>query len=145
MGHDMTGHESSAAPTRGASEAYEERLPQAYVELMTLLEDMDVYVHQITAHWPKVERHGLAAQVRAQITTLHRLAAVAWKRRSKAGALFDLDIELHVLKTLIRKAYRLGYINANRLEVWSRHAAELGRRVGAWLRHESAKAKGAVL
>lgn len=144
MGDGMTGHESSAAPTRGASEgSYEDRLPQAYVELLTLLEDMDVYVHQITTHWPRHERHGLAAQVRMQITELHRLTAVAWKRRQKAGALFDLDIELHVLKTLIRKAYRLGYINANRLEVWSRHAAELGRRVGAWLRHESAKAKGA--
>jgi hypothetical protein len=45
MGHGMTGHGSSAAPTRGA---YEERLPDAYVELLTLLEDMDVYVHQIT-------------------------------------------------------------------------------------------------
>lgn len=147
MGNDMTGHESSAAPKRGASDAaaYEDRLPQAYVELVTLLEDMDVYVHQITQHWPKWERHGLAAQVRAQITELHRLTAIAWKRRSKAGALFDLDIEVHVLKVLIRKAYRLGYINANRLEVWSRHAAELGRRVGAWLRHEARSTKGGDL
>ncbi|GAB4300259.1 MAG: hypothetical protein Kow0096_20130 [Thiohalomonadaceae bacterium] len=145
MGYGMTGHDSSAAPTRGAPDAYEDRLPQAYVELLTLLEDMDVYVHQITQHWPKVERHGLAADVRAQVTALHRLVAVAWKRRSKAGALFDLDVEVHVLKTLIRKAYRLGYINAHRMEVWSRHAAELGRRVGAWLRHESAKAKGSGL
>ncbi|TCS72092.1 23S rRNA-intervening sequence protein [Sulfuritortus calidifontis] len=145
MSHGMTGHDASDAPTRVASEAYEDRLPQAYVELLTLLEDMDVYVHQITQHWPKVERHGLAADVRAQMTVLHRLVAVAWKRRSKAGALFDLDVEVHVLKTLIRKAYRLGYINAHRMEVWSRHAAELGRRVGAWLRHESAKTKGSGL
>lgn len=142
MSHDMTGHESSAAPTRGA---YEERLPEAYIELLTLLEDMDVYVHQITTHWPKHERHGLAAAARQQVTTLQRLTAVAWKRKSKSGALFDLDIELHVLKTIIRKAYRLGYINANRLEVWSRHAAEIGRRVGAWIKHESAKAKGCDL
>ena len=76
MSHDMTGHESSAAPTRGA---YEERLPEAYIELLTLLEDMDVYVHQITTHWPKHERHGLAAQARMQITELHRLATVTAK------------------------------------------------------------------
>jgi hypothetical protein len=70
---------------------------------------------------------------------------VAWKRKSKSGALFDLDIELHVLKTIIRKAYRLGYINAHRFGVWSRHAAEIGRRVGAWIKHESTKAKGCDL
>ncbi|MEO1766804.1 four helix bundle protein [Thiobacter aerophilum] len=141
----MTNHDSSAAPTRGASPSHDGRLPQAYVELLTLLEDMDVYVHQITQHWPKAERHGLAADARAQVTKLHRLAAIAWKRKSKAGALFDLDVEVYVLKVLIRKAYRLGYINANRLDVWSRHAAELGRRVGAWLRYESAKTKGSDL
>ena len=93
MDHDVTSHDPSAAPTRGAS------LPQAYVELLSRLEDMDVYVHQITVHWPKSERHGLAADVRRQITQLHRLCAVAWKRKSKSGALFDLDVELHVLKT----------------------------------------------
>ena len=125
MSHDMTGHESSAAPTRGA---YEERLPEAYIELLTLLEDMDVYVHQITQNWPKTERHGLAAAARQQVTTLQRLTAVAWKRKSKSGALFDLDIELHVLKTIIRKAYRLGYINANRLEVRRTLTLRMSRR-----------------
>ena len=136
MDHDVTSHDPSAAPTRGAS------LPQAYVELLSRLEDMDVYVHQITVHWPKSERHGLAADVRRQVTQLHRLCAVAWKRKSKSGALFDLDVELYVLKTLIRKAYRLEYINADRLAVWMRHADELGRRIGAWIRHESKQGAG---
>lgn len=136
MDHDVTSHDPSAAPTRGASP------PQAYVELLSRLEDMDVYVHQITVHWPKSERHGLAADVRRQITQLHRLCAVAWKRKSKSGALFDLDVELYVLKTLIRKAYRLEYINADRLAVWMRHADELGRRIGAWIRHESKQGAG---
>ncbi|CAJ0884109.1 four helix bundle protein [Ralstonia mannitolilytica] len=136
MDHDVTSHDPSAAPTRGASP------PQAYVELLSRLEDMDVYVHQITVHWPKSERHGLAADVRRQVTQLHRLCAVAWKRKSKSGALFDLDVELYVLKTLIRKAYRLEYINADRLAVWMRHADELGRRIGAWIRHESKQGAG---
>ena len=136
MDHDVTSHDPSAAPTRGAT------LPQAYVELLSRLEDMDVYVHQITVHWPKSERHGLAADVRRQVTQLHRLCAVAWKRKSKSGALFDLDVELYVLKTLIRKAYRLEYINADRLAVWMRHADELGRRIGAWIRHESKQGAG---
>lgn len=46
MDHDVTSHDPSAAPTRGAS------LLQAYVELLSRLEDMDVYVHQITVPFP---------------------------------------------------------------------------------------------
>jgi len=49
MDHGVTGHDDSAAPTRGAMP----KLPAAYVELLSRLEDMDVYVHQITANWPK--------------------------------------------------------------------------------------------
>ena len=35
-----------------------------------------------------------------------------------------------------RKAHRMGYINTNRLEVWMRHTNEIGKMVGAWIKHE---------
>lgn len=131
------------APRRSAGQEYE--VPQPLARLMAALEDFDVYLHQITQQWPKVERHGLAARCREQMTELHRLVAVAWKRKSRAGALFDLDVELHVLKTMVRKAWRSGYINDHRLEVCAKHLTELGRMVGAWIKHESSKAKGCAL
>ncbi len=131
------------APRRSAGQEYE--IPQPLARLMAALEDFDAYLHQITQQWPKAERHGLSARCREQMTEMHRLVAVAWKRKSRAGALFDLDVELHVLKTMVRKAWRLKYINDHRLEVCARHLAELGRMVGAWIKHESAKAKGGVL
>jgi hypothetical protein len=30
----------------------------------------------------------------------------------------------------------MGYINTNRLEVWMRHTNEIGKMVGAWIKHE---------
>ena len=65
-----------------------------------------------------------------------RLTVVAWKRRQKTAALFDLDVEIEVLRHLVRKAHRLSYINTHRLDVWMRHVNEIGRIVGAWVKHE---------
>jgi hypothetical protein len=43
-----------------------------------------------------------------------------------------------VLRHLVRKAWRLGYITPRRLEVWTRHIDEIGRMVGAWIKHAGA-------
>lgn len=107
-----------------------------YQALIERIEELDAYSHQVMHQWPKIERHVLAAEVRAALLRLRRICAVAWKRRQKAAALFDLDVEIEVLRHLVRKAYRLRYINANRLEVWARHIDEIGRMVGAWIKHE---------
>jgi hypothetical protein len=107
-----------------------------YQTLIERIEELDAYSHQVMHQWPKIERHVLAAEVRAALLRLRRICAVAWKRRQKSAALFDLDVEVEVLRHLVRKAYRLRYINANRLEVWARHIDEIGRMVGAWIKHE---------
>lgn len=107
-----------------------------YQALIERIEELDAYSHQVMHQWPKIERHVLAAEVRAALLRLRRICAVAWQRRQKAAALFDLDVEIEVLRHLVRKAYRLRYINANRLEVWARHIDEIGRMVGAWIKHE---------
>lgn len=107
-----------------------------YHALIERIEELDAYSHQVMHQWPKIERHVLAAEVRAALLRLRRICAVAWKRRQKSAALFDLDVEVEVLRHLVRKAYRLRYINANRLEVWARHIDEIGRMVGAWIKHE---------
>ncbi len=74
------------------------------------------------APFPKLERHLLCAEMRTAMNKIMRLTVVAWKRRQKSGALFDLDVEIEVFRGFIRKAHRMGYINTNRLEVWMRRA-----------------------
>lgn len=114
-------------------------IPQAFATLLARLEDLDAYTHQAVAQFPKSERHVLAADVRGQVNRIIRAVHVAWKRKQKSAALFDLDIEIEVLRGLVRKAHRLHYINTHRLEVWSRHVNEVGRMVGAWIKHEQAR------
>lgn len=112
----------------------------AHLALMTKIEELDAYTHTVLHQFPKLERHLLCAEMRGAMNKVIRQVVVAWKRRQKAAALFDLDVEIEVFRGLIRKAHRLGYINTHRLEVWMRHTNEIGRMVGAWIKNEGGKA-----
>jgi hypothetical protein len=106
-----------------------------YQALQEQLAELDAYSHTIMLQWPKVERHLLCAQVRDTLLRIRRHAAVAWKRRQKIAALFELDVEIEVLRHLVRKAFEMRYINGRRLAVWSQHINEVGCMVGAWIKH----------
>lgn len=115
-------------------------MSDAHLMLLTKLEELEAYTHTVVHQFPKMERHLLCADLRASTTQLLRLTVIAWKRKQKAAALFDLDVELEVCRGLIRKAHRLSYINTHRLDVWMRHVNEIGRIVGGWIKHEGASA-----
>lgn len=111
-------------------------MSDVHLNLLTKLEELDAYTHTVLHQFPKLERHLLCSELRAVTNHLLRLTVVAWKRRQKAAALFDLDVEIEVFRHLVRKAHRLSYINTHRLDVWMRHVNEIGRIVGAWIKHE---------
>lgn len=111
-------------------------MSDAHLKLLAKLEELDAYTHTVLHQFPKLERHLLCAQLRNTVGHLLRLTVVAWKRKQKAAALFDLDVEIEVCRGLIRKAHRLGYITPNRLGVWMRHVNEIGCIVGAWIKNE---------
>ena len=95
-------------------------MSEAHLALMTKLEELDAYTHTVLHQFPKLERHLLCAEMRTAMNKIIRLTVVAWKRRQKSGALFDLDVEIEVFRGFVRKAHRMGYINTNRLLIrWS--------------------------
>ncbi|WP_319557888.1 diversity-generating retroelement protein Avd [Thiomicrorhabdus sp.] len=108
---------------------------------MAKLEDLDAYSHLACHQFPKIERHVLASAIRQCLIQITETAITAFKRKQKTAALFDLDVKVAVLKHLVRKSYALHYINDHKFHVWSGHVLELGRMVGGWLKHESAKEK----
>lgn len=111
----------------------------AYSALQAKLEELDAYTHQVLHQFPKMERHLLCADMRAAMNRMLRLLATAWKRKQKAAALFDMDVEVEVFRGQVRKAHRLKYITTQRLDVWMRHINEIGRMLGAWVKHEAAR------
>lgn len=116
-----------------------------HLVLLNRLEELDSYTHTVLHQFPRLERHLLCAEMRNSTTQLLRLITVAWKRRQKSAALFDLDVELEVFRQLIRKAHRLHYINTHRLGVWMGHVNQIGQLIGGWIKHEALKKRGEAM
>ena len=108
-----------------------------YQTLIEKIEELDIYSHQIMQQWPKIEKFVLVSTIRENIMSLRRLCVIAWKKRIKTDALFDLDVEIDILRHQVRKAYLLKYINARRFEIWTTHINEIGRMVGSWIKHSA--------
>lgn len=103
---------------------------------MAKLEQIDDYSHLACQQFPKFERHVLGATIRDCINTIFEKTVTAFKRKKKSAILFEIDVQAMFLKYLVRKSHRLGYINDQKLKVWSEHAIELGRMIGGWIKHE---------
>lgn len=104
------------------------------LKILVKIEELDAYSHKACLQFPKHERHILAAEIRTCCNSLLRLSVRAAKKYYKKTTLQDLDIEVEILRAMVRKAHRLQYIDIHRYEVWSRLVDEIGRMVGGWLR-----------
>ncbi|KFE96092.1 diversity-generating retroelement protein Avd [Vibrio parahaemolyticus] len=105
--------------------------------IQTKTRDMMGYGFICLRQFPKSERFILCADIRRSMYTMLRLTVVASKRYHKKTTIQDLDIELAMLKNMIRVSYDLHYIDIRKYELWSRHLAEIGRMVGGWLKSVS--------
>lgn len=130
----------SHAPMGHGNAAGRPRQHLAPIEaLLVKLEELDDYSHIALRQYPKAERHLLAAETRASLEVLLRLAISAWKHYYKKTTLRDMDVEVAVLRHRVRKAQRMRYITPARYKVWSSHIDELGRMLGGWIKHETNK------
>lgn len=103
-------------------------------KLMTKIEGLDTYSHLVLEQFPKRERHLLCADIRICIANIQRHAITAWKRYHKKTLLQELDIEIEVLRCLIRKSLVMKHITPKRYEVWINHINEIGCMVGGWIK-----------
>lgn len=103
------------------------------LKILAKMEELDAYSHQALIQLPKHEKHVLAAEIRYTLAQLIKLTVRTAKKYHKKTTLQDLDVEVEYLRTLVRKAHRLKYINDHRYKVWSSHIDEVGRMVGGWI------------
>lgn len=128
----VTGHVPQPAPEARALSRQEQAARYApYQALIEKIEELDAYSHQVMHQWPKIERFVLAAEIRATLLRIRRICAVAWKRRQKAAALFDLDVEIEILRHL-RADYATGRASL-------RDARQMIMSCIAYYRHASAQ------
>lgn len=97
-------------------------------------EAMIAYGHAAVRHFPKMERHVLGAEIRTTMWAVLRLIVVCNKRYHKKTTLQDLDAELDLLRSQIRVAQSMGYLDFKKYEYWSKLNDELGRMLGGWIK-----------
>ncbi len=102
--------------------------------LLEKLEEVSAYSRVALRQFPKNEKFLLAAEIRGTLTEIKRLLIRAAKRYYKKTTLEDLDIEIELLRSLVRESVSMKYIDLHRYEVWSLKIGEVGKMVGAWMK-----------
>jgi hypothetical protein len=106
--------------------------------LSVKIDELSVYSRQaITSHFPRCERHALGQDIRACLGQLRRHYTAAFKRTKKQGALFELDVEIELLRSMVRQSHDLRYINTAKLEKWMRLVNEVGALTGSLIKRYS--------
>ena len=104
--------------------------------------DMLKYGKQAVANFPRRERQ-TADEIRKSMLTMYRLSIMVEKKYYKKTTLQELDIELDVLRHLIRLAQDRDYYGRNvapplpfkKYEYWSGMLSEIGRIIGGYMKY----------
>jgi hypothetical protein len=97
-------------------------------------EAMIAYGHTAIRQFPKMERHVLGAEIRHTMWSLLRLIVICNKRYHKKTTLQDLDAELDLLRSQVRMAMNMKYLDFRKYEHWSNLNDEIGRLTGGWIK-----------
>ena len=105
-----------------------------YMESMVLYQkvyDFLKYIYPVLAQFPKFEKFALQTQIKTAMFEMLK-SIIRFKKTGTKSHIYNADVELQFLKTLIRLSYDLEYkaMSKHRYEVASRHLAEIGKITG---------------
>ena len=92
------------------------------------------YIYVAVRQFPKSEKFCLAAEIKSQAIKIIRLIIAANKSRSKFVKLYEIDVELEILKLQTRMAMDLKFLPFNKYEILSRQLVEVGKMLGGWIK-----------
>ena len=103
--------------------------------------EMIRYGNPALLHFPKSERYELASRIRARMYGLLEYAVIVEKKYYKKTTLQDMDVELDVLRHLVRlSADRKLYpasapcLPMKKYEHWAKLLDEIGRMLGGYIK-----------
>ena len=104
--------------------------------------DMMKYGKQAVANFPRREKE-TADEIKRPMLTMYRLAIMVEKKYYKKTTLQELDVELDILRHMIRVAQDKDYYGPNiapplsfkKYEYWSGLLAEIGRIIGGYMKY----------
>ena len=110
--------------------------------------EMILYGNPALKDFPKTERYVLAGDIRKTMYSALELSVRLEKKYHKKTTLQDLDIEIDVLRNLLRlakdpKLYpkQKPCLDFHKWEVWIRKVDEIGRMIGGYMEWVNSKEK----
>ncbi len=96
-------------------------------------EDMIIYAYTALRQYPRAEKYGLAADTKTAMYELLRLIVICNKKYYKKTTLQEVDTQLDIIRSFVRMAYKMQYINFKKYELWTARLDEIGRMIGGWM------------
>lgn len=96
-----------------------------------------LYSKNLLQKFPKSERFDLCTDIKNELYTVLRKSILAWKQQDieiKKQNLNEIDIELYVIKSMIKLSYEYKYITEKNYMVWNEKVDEIGKMIGGWLK-----------
>ncbi|MFH1245978.1 MAG: diversity-generating retroelement protein Avd [Candidatus Omnitrophota bacterium] len=96
--------------------------------------DFMCYFFPLVERFPKSEKFVLCAQVKNGVWDILKLIIRANKSRNKTPLLFEIDVLLVQVKTMVKFAHQRRYLSTQKWEHAGKLLAEIGRLLGGWLK-----------
>lgn len=106
--------------------------------IYTKMVDFLAWLFPILNTFPKNQRLTLCQQISSSALTCLRLIVSARNARvprRKVSLLFELNVELEILRKLLTVAHSVGFLNAKRTENGMKQLLEMGKMCGGWIKH----------
>lgn len=96
--------------------------------------DLLKWILPVISKYPKDRKYSLGQRIENKILDVLELLIKANYSRQKVDLLKDANIELEIIRHLIRISYDLRFISVGKYEYFSREINEIGRMVGGWIK-----------
>lgn len=95
------------------------------------------YSKNLLNKYPKCEKFDLCTDIKQILYRSLRNVVFAWKEYSnenKLKYLREIDVDLVVLKSLVKISYNFQYITGKNYMTWNEHISEIGKLIGGWIK-----------
>jgi len=97
-------------------------------------EDFVEYIFPVLDRFPKYEKFALTSQIKNMCYTILKQIIRTNKLKHKIQGLYEIDVQLEMLRWLIRHSHRRKYLSHRSYETAARMVNEIGRIVGGLIK-----------
>lgn len=104
--------------------------------------DLGDWLFPVVDKWPKSEKFALCTQTKNCVHEMVKLAIRAQKSRDKVRWLYEVDVQLQMLRHFLRHAHGRRYLTNRRLRVATEMIEEVGRITGGLIKRFQNQGQG---